>query len=188
MQKTLEAITEWIAQEEDDKELILYGLGIAVEYFFGFITMLAVSILFGLLKEGIAFITSFYLIRSYAGGYHCQTAFRCYLLSTSVVVFVFTVITITPSENITLIASLITMISAPVILMLAPLDTPNKPLDEIEYRHCKKKTVLYLCVETLLIVILLAIGIDTIALTIALCFLVTSIGLIASKVQKAKQN
>ncbi|NCC15915.1 MAG: hypothetical protein EOM28_06135 [Clostridia bacterium] len=137
-----------------DKEIIVYGLSCALEHAASIITSIVLGLLFGLTLEIIIFLMTFSFIRTYAGGYHCKKAINCYLMSSGVIILVLGVIKFTPEGYMLFLGVAMLLIAIPVLLKLAPVETPSKPLDEDEQKYYYKKTVVHLAIESAVIITL----------------------------------
>ena len=71
--------------------------------------------------------------------------------------------------------------AALVVLILAPVEDRNKPLDEIEYKVYKRRTILISAVELTLAMLLKLLMLDDLFIATAYSFVVLSLMLIAGK-------
>ena len=60
----------------ENKEILVYGLSSAVELGLNIFSTIIVGAMFGMTIEGIIFLVSFSLLRTYAGGYHARSVNR----------------------------------------------------------------------------------------------------------------
>lgn len=167
-----------------DKEIIVYGLKSAITQILSIISTAVLGCIFGLLWESIVFLVSFSAIRMYAGGYHCQKAIHCYIISSVIMVLVFAIVKFTPTGYILGMSLAMLIFSVPIILKLAPMETETKPLDEVEKQHYRKITIRNLVSECCIISILLITGGNNFAFVMSLGIMVTA-GVVV--LQKAKQ-
>lgn len=155
LKKQIERLTNVLIEKgiskPEDKEIVIFGLCTGIELFLNIITTIMLGLLFGMIFESILFLISFSFIRTYAGGYHCKKAISCYFLSSGIVVLVLSIVKFTPIGYILGISLIMLLISVPIISKLAPVETETKPLNEVERNYFKKKTILYLCVECVVI-------------------------------------
>lgn len=175
---TLNNLADMIVKSEKntvkDKEIIVYGLKSAITQGLSIITTAVLGCIFGLLWESIVFLVSFSAIRMYAGGYHCQKAIHCYIMSSGIMVLVLTVVKITPTWYMLPISILILLVSIPIILKFAPVGATNKPLDEVEKLHYRKITIRNLVVECFKLSILLVAELNNFAFVMSLGIMVTA--------------
>jgi accessory gene regulator B len=144
----------------EDKEIYEYGLKHIAALFINIITTLIIGFIFGMVWQTILFMVSYIPLRSYAGGYHARTPLRCYILSIILTICVLLSIKYIPYNNMLLL--IITFISGILIFMFAPVDTENKPLDDIETRVFKKRTRIILFLEVGLILFFMILNLSLI--------------------------
>ena len=176
--KKIEKLAVFLMKNENnpkiDKEIIVYGLSSAIQHGLSIITTLVIGLLFGLALESIVFLISFSFIRSYAGGYHCEKAINCYLMSSGLIALILAIVRFTASEYMLIASMIILLISVPVILKLAPIGATNKPLDEVEQKYYRKKTIIHLCIECAIIFILFIVELHSFAFIVCLGIMVSA--------------
>ena len=164
LKRQFEKLTDVLIENEisksEDKELIVHGLTLGMELVFNTITTIVLGLVFGLVLESLIFAISFSAIRTYAGGFHCKKATNCYFFSSVMVVMVLSIVKFTLKGYILVISIIMLLFSAPVILKLAPVETPTKPLDEAEQKYFRKKTILHLCIECFLVGVLFVLNLN----------------------------
>ena len=173
--KLADVLIEKNISKIEDREIIIYGLSTGMELVLNTATTIVLGLVFGMVLESIIFSLSFSAIRIYAGGYHCQKAINCYFFSSGIVILVLAIVKFTPSKYILKISIFILLISVPVILKLAPVETPTKPLDEVEKKYFRKKTVLHLSVESIVITILYISNLSSFAYLICLGIMASAV-------------
>ncbi|MFI3255479.1 MAG: accessory gene regulator B family protein [Eubacteriales bacterium] len=170
--------------QEEEKELIIYGLQSAIELFAGILTTIIIGTFLGLLLECIVFLISFWAIRSYSGGFHCKSALICYFASCCIITLTLLVVKFLSELYMTGFSFSLLIVSIPVLLKFAPLETPTKPLDEVEQKYFRKKTTLHLVVESVVICVLIAIDQKVLAFTMCLAVFLSSMVLVAELVRR----
>ena len=120
-----------------DEAIVQYGLNGLLSTTFSFITIILIGLCCNCLMESIIFTISFFFLRIYAGGYHASTPVKCYRLSFLISIIVFYIIN---RLNLgIMILTFVFLLSSIIILILSPLETHNKPLDQAEYKFFKQK-------------------------------------------------
>lgn len=175
MERLTDSLIKNSTSKAENREIIVYGLCIAIDIGFNIITTLVLAFLFGLVLEGIIFLISYTFLRTYVGGYHCEKAINCYFMSSGIIVLVFAAVVFTPSEYIIWVSIGILLISVLTILKFAPVDSTHKPLDTAERKHYRKKTIFHLIIECFTIIVLFLVGLYNIAYVICLCIMVTAL-------------
>lgn len=115
------------------------------------LTAMTIAILFNRTIEIISFLLFFSQLRKYAGGYHASTRIRCYLSSTSIIVSNCLIVTHIPE----LVSQILIILLGGVLLLWAPVETENKPLDDEEQKKYRQKTIQIFIIELIIYFILL---------------------------------
>lgn len=111
----------------EERNLYLYCFGTLIEMTANLITTLIIGALLGKIVAALFFMLVFIPLRSTAGGYHCETAGKCYLLSMAVylaVILTYDYVSIAPSY----VCVLMCVIDFAAIIILSPIASPNKPI------------------------------------------------------------
>ncbi|MGB4438355.1 MAG: accessory gene regulator B family protein [Sedimentibacter sp.] len=170
----------------EDKELYVYGFHQGFILLANILTAILIGFLFNRETEIIIFLAAYIPLRSNAGGYHAKTSFGCYIFSIIMIVVVVSVIGLLFWNAFNLIA--ITTISAGIIMLFAPMEDINKPLDQNEKQIYKKRTyiilsfliglaVLFWLVEQKQISMSITLAIDVLAFMLVLGKLRNQVGL-----------
>lgn len=167
---------------QEDYEIYLFGMHQLLVTLLDFLTCAVVGIVFGSLLQTTLFILAFMGIRVYAGGYHASTPLRCYLLTTAMVV-----VSVALLKYITwsmfMLGGLL-LVASMIILILAPVDTENKPVDDVEYVYFRRKTKNALAIESMLAVLCMIFRFEIGAESIVWALVVLAIALIFEQRKK----
>lgn len=136
--KIVEILIKHSLVENEEKELYLYGFFILLSQILYFIIVITIGILFNVIFESIIFYITFQFIRRYAGGYHAKTETRCDILSTLSILCCIVLIKLSKMYDIRIALLSISLVFAALIFILCPLDTPEKPLNDKEYKYFRK--------------------------------------------------
>lgn len=136
--KIVEILIKHSLVENEEKELYLYGFFILLSQILYFIIVITIGILFNVIFESIIFYITFQFIRRYAGGYHAKTETRCDILSTLSILCCIVLIKLSKMYDIRIDLLSISLVFAALIFILCPLDTPEKPLNDKEYKYFRK--------------------------------------------------
>ena len=112
--------------KNEERNLYLYCFGTLIEMTANLITTLIIGALLGKIVAALFLMMVFIPLRSTAGGYHCETAGKCYLLSMAVyfiVIFTYDHI----SDVSSYVCALICVFDFAAIIILSPVVSPNKP-------------------------------------------------------------
>ena len=138
---------------DDEQELYEYGFFILLSQILYFIIAIIIGTICGTVFESIIFYIAFQFIRRYAGGYHASTETRCEIFSTLSILACIVVIKLSKTYDIQTALLIISAVSAVCIFVFCPLDTPEKPLTNKEFRYFRKISWTILFIISALIVI-----------------------------------
>ena len=123
-------------------------------------------------------------MRKFAGGYHAATETRCEILSTLSILACITVIRMSKVYDFQTVLLIISAISAVCIFVFCPLDTPEKPLSDKEFRYFRKVSWLILSVIVAAVIVSYVFKFQMVLMPCCLSLILESILLIAVKVKK----
>lgn len=132
----------------EDKEVYRYGIQQGLNLTLNILTTIIIGVLCGMAYPSILFLVCYMPLRSFCGGYHAKTHFRCYIYS----VIMITCLLLAAKYiafNIVLYEVLV-LISLIIILLLAPVEDENKKLDNVEKRVFRKRAYIIAFLEVLL--------------------------------------
>lgn len=141
MKRLASHLTEYIKNQNSDLTEIevlkvQFGLECLLNDFSKVIIFLIISLIFGYACNFLLLMSTFFIMRYFAGGYHSDTYIKCFILSlTMSCMIIFLGITF-PLSNIFII--LLSAICIILIYIYAPADHPNKPIISEQHRIRKK--------------------------------------------------
>lgn len=131
--------------DKNKVDICRYGLEVFASSTIMLLCILLIAIFAGNFLETIFFFMAFIPLRIYAGGYHANTKFRCFLTSL-VVYFLFTfLLYIIPHEIYTTVCLGEIFFTLAVILLFSPVIHINKNVTKKEILHYRKKSI-YICI------------------------------------------
>lgn len=175
----------------DEQDLYQYGFFILLSQILYLIIACIIGVLLGTFFESIIFYIAFQFIRRYAGGYHASTEMRCEILSSLSILACVVVIRLSKTYDFQIALLVISAVSAVCIAVLCPLDTPEKPLSEKEFKYFRKISWLILSVISLVVAISYFVRLKWLQVFFAPCCLsliLESLLLTAGKVKKLTLN
>lgn len=92
----------------------------------------------GCIFESVIFYIAFQFLRRYSGGYHAKTETRCEILSTLSILCCIVLIKLSKMYDIRIALLSISLVFTVLIFVFCPLDTPEKPLSDKEYKYFRK--------------------------------------------------
>jgi len=141
------------AENEDEKEVVIYGLEIMLSTLVNILVVLLIGIVSNNLLETILYLLCFCSIRVFAGGFHANTQLSCLLGFCFTYLFIVGInpyITVKYSTILIIIAT----ISYVVTLWLAPILNGKRTFTMEEIKSGKKKASLVLVIELLVTIVL----------------------------------
>lgn len=151
---------------ETESDVYIYGFFQTIMMLLNVMTTLLLGILFKLLVPCILLNLAYIPIRTNAGGHHASSPFKCYINSAIIIAILLSIIKWVAIPALINIAIL--FVSSVIILILAPVETENNPLDEDEKRVYKKRTIVILGIEIIVFIISLILNQKLIAEIIVL--------------------
>ena len=153
-----------------------------------FIFSCIIGLLLHCFFESIVFYFMFQSIRKYAGGYHANTETLCDILSSISIALCIVIIKFANMYDFSLPLLIIAIIAAVIIFVLCPLDTPEKPLSDKEYRYFRKISWVILLVLLTLTIISYIFKWKLFFAPVCLSVILESILLIAGRIKKVYQQ
>lgn len=137
--------------EEEQKELYVFGIQLAIHIFFCLTLFLLLGLLLQQVYQTILFMIFFIPLRKYAGGFHANTRGACYIYSTLLCLGALLLIKYVHVNNLMRLA--IVFLTGLVVFILAPSDTSEREMDLSETAHYKKIARIILIVESIFLLI-----------------------------------
>ena len=149
---------------EDEKEEIRYGLELILLKALFWCLVTTTGIIMRCFWECVIYNLMFFLLRSYAGGYHASTRTRCLIQSVITVIIALTAIKIC-RESICgiIILAVIALVCGISVWIFAPVDTKNRQLDNDEIRRFRNRARITLAIQAAIGIAAYCIGLKTIA-------------------------
>lgn len=155
-------ITESLKLDEDSKEVITYGTFILIHTLSCILSIIIFGAIFHVFWESVVICTCVSLLRKYSGGVHADSPSRCLVIGTIIIVglaIMVKKIFCDFSDIFICISSLISLILCLYIVnKYAPVDSPEKPIKEMEqkekFKRCSKIIII---IFTLIVLMLLGV-------------------------------
>lgn len=140
--------------QEEDIDTCRYGLDIFISSAIEIISILFIAVLVGNFLETFLFFLAFTPLRIYAGGYHANTKFRCYLISLGVYCIFTMIMNMLPQDTYWTVNLLTTLSSLIIVLISAPVIHKNKYVNKIEKKYYRKFSIWICSIEMVAILLL----------------------------------
>lgn len=119
-----------ISDESDVQDFYRYGIEISISSLLNIVLVVIAGILIHHIIESIVFLTLFILIRSFTGGYHADTYFRCNLLMCTTFILTALAKSIFSNKFSLLIIIVLICVTELIVSILGPIENKNKPIDD----------------------------------------------------------
>ncbi len=170
--KILTFVSKYVDITSEMNDIYQYGIEITISSILNIILVLLCSLFLSDFFAGLTYLFIFVFLRSFTGGYHATTYFRCNLtiVTTFLVTFIFYK-TITYYEISFLVFEAIMLISLVPIIIFSPVPNKHKPLTDMRRKQSYKLSIVIASALSLIGLILFALGISIgamIILTVAM--------------------
>ena len=128
----------------EQKNEYVYGMNMLFNISANIISMIIIGIITHKLWECIVFCIVYKTVRKYTGGFHFESAFRCYISSCIMYLAAIEIMVYIPFKVYEI--SAMVWVSAIVIWGLSPVEAVNKPLDGCERQVFKKRARLNIAI------------------------------------------
>ena len=177
--KITSSLEEAGAVPPEDKALYEYGIRMGILMVINVVTALLIGLIMGMVLQCAVFLIAYSPVRSYSGGYHARSALTCYLLSIPLIAALLMVIRSVPWES--YILAPVLLISILIIVLLAPVADPNKPLNAREIAVYRRKARIFAGIYSLAALVLLLADFVQISASIAVALAAAAALLISGK-------
>ncbi len=165
----------------EDKELYRYGVQQGFFLLLNLFTMTMIGLFCGMIKECAIYMLTYMPLRAYVGGYHARTHIRCYVYSIVILIIILLALKLAPLGI--QLYGIISLLGVVSILLLAPVEDENKPLDTKEQLVYRKRAIGMVFIISLAFVLAVAFKIETIYSSIAMSLFSSGILAILGKVK-----
>lgn len=137
---------------EEGKEIIVYGLDALLSTLANLVVIIVLGLLLGQFVQTVVFLVSFASLRVFAGGYHARTRLGC--TATFIIIYLagMALQHYTPDMLVMPAAICLALVSLASVFALAPIEHPNRPFQDNEYRVFKVASRAVAGLETLLVI------------------------------------
>ena len=175
--------------EESKTDIYKYGFEILISTTIYLLIFVVVSIVSNTAFTSLIFAIGFFIVRFTAGGYHADTYVKCHLLSMFNHVFFVVVLKVTPVAWRTAISIVGLVLSISFILILAPIDHPNKPFIKNERKRFRMLSCIYCLVLMVILIFAIILQSQTDVLySFSVGTFCAAFALTSAKIQKNKRS
>ena len=122
--------------DDAQKEVYVYGATLILTTLLGIVSILLLSAIFFSIWDGVLFLTVFSVVRTSAGGYHCKTYLKCFLLSNAIflgimaVSLLFSYLPTLPTDTMRVLSGILFLVTWLYIFFNAPVVPINHALSK----------------------------------------------------------
>lgn len=172
----------------DKIEVYQYGFFVLFSNILFLIITSLIGVILNVFLQSIIFYFTFFSVRQFAGGYHASTETKCEIFSTLSIMTCIVVIRLSKAYDFQTILLIISAISAVCIFSFCPLDTPEKPLSDKEFKYFRKISWIILLVISTLIIISYIFKRDFVFAPCCMSLVLESILISAGKIKRLLDN
>lgn len=183
MKKFTKLLTNYVIRkgmaDETDREIYEYGFQITMELGIFVFFCVLLSLITGMIKEGILFFIIFAPLRSYAGGLHLEKYASCLVLSCLTfggILLLVKYIEVPAALSLILLFAL-----ELAVYLLYPVENINRKVDEEENVYFKKKLRIFLIADMMIAIVCLAVGSGSMLFLITATFLMITVTMFIGK-------
>ena len=187
--KIAERLTQQLENENviihEKRELYRYGFQNGLILTLNFLTSIIVGIALCEVLNSILLLAAYIPLRSYAGGYHSNTSERCYIVSTLIMIVWICLIKFKLLSTSCCVIMLV--IGSCVCIAFSPVAGESKPLDELECKMYRRKSLIILLFEIIVWIIFVC-AIKTVCEVIPIIIFTEAIMLVLGKIKQLKSH
>ena len=119
--------------DDDEREILEYGMDILLKKILFIVGAIIIAVLMKSIKEGLMFIILFSILRQNAGGVHMNSQIKCAV--SSALIYIASIILINLAIEFFAVYMVLfcsAFVGTIILLMLAPVDTPNKRINQMQ--------------------------------------------------------
>jgi accessory gene regulator B len=165
---------------KEERDLYLYGLTEGFTILQNILITIIIGVVFGNIINTVIFLASYIPLRSFAGGYHAYSPKRCFIYS----LFLMGLIEVYFSyihESFHTYMLILGGIALYAIYKKSPIQSPNKPLSELEILNYKKIVNILIGVEMFFVLLGEMFGLFAVSGGIMAALIVEAILLVIAK-------
>jgi accessory gene regulator B len=115
----------------DDWEIYMYGLQLLISTVFKLTGFMLIASILGWVAEALIFLTVFSMLRVNAGGIHAQSYLLCFVATGTMMTAAILLSKVLLNYSVLILPAALT-IAVTLIIIFAPVDSPNRRLNEQE--------------------------------------------------------
>lgn len=170
-----------------NQEIYSYGLELFLFKFTLYAIILIISLLTDTFLISLIFTASYMLLRQYTGGYHCKTSEACMITS----ILIYTLMLLLCNLKFysqSLLLLILILISYIIILIKAPIENENNPLEKYELKKYRFFSLILSTALTILSVLLFYFNFQVLSFAISYALTADAVLLLISPRRKRHEE
>lgn len=140
--------------DQRKKVIYTYGIQLSLSTLASMCSIIILGTVLGNISSALLFLSVFFFLRLFTGGYHAPTYARCFLLTNIVYLAVYGLSQGLVYFRLFAFLPVIALASCVTIILLAPIQNKNHPMSETTYAKNRKVAIGLATLETLLLLVL----------------------------------
>lgn len=170
--------------EEEEKEVVAYGLESLGGNILGLVITLFLGIVFKLFAEAVVLWIILFPLRKTVGGYHASTKMSCFFISSLWLILVFYLFT--AFDNKVILYVICPLVASCIIWVMSPVENLTKRLDFKEYSVYRARSRKILLVEGCIYIFSLITHWECITRGICMAFVLAGVSVLLGKFCEGK--
>jgi len=137
--------------QDKDYDWYVYGTELLVITIIKYLGLFILSYILGLVREAFIFIVAFSTLRNQAGGVHSDSFLRCLVITNIITIISISIVKHVIIDHLYISLPILLLLSIIIVFKYAPIDTPNRRLDEKDRKKYRKRSRLIIIVGGLII-------------------------------------
>ncbi|MBU5438790.1 accessory gene regulator B family protein [Tissierella sp. MSJ-40] len=122
----------------EERDNYIYGLQLVISSLFTSVTILILGFIMGEFISSIIFLSVYFFLKSYTGGYHAKRYYECYIYSIVIYIFLLIIRNMTLDIYKPIVGLLALIFSTITIFKFSPVENKNNPKTQEELVKNKK--------------------------------------------------
>lgn len=187
MSSITKKVCEWLLLnkiiEEDDIPLYEFGLTQLFFYIIEYGALTLMAIMLGIFKFYTLFLISILSLRKNAGGIHSESHVICFIITNIIFFFVLEIIKVSAKFMMIKYLVIPLLFGIIVLIVLSPIETPNKPISRCEFIVFRRRVMTSLSVHIILLIFFFIRSWILCATTLMLSIILASVLVILGKIK-----
>lgn len=137
--------------DDENRELYSYGLELLLAECTSILCVFILGLISGHFIDSVLFLAAFIPLRTYAGGYHANTHFRCLVLLIIVIATAVAIKAFVPANYLIIAFCSLSIPSLILVIVMAPVEHSNKSLSAGEKKRNKAISIVLFVIEHIVI-------------------------------------